>query len=104
MRAEAANVRLISSMGTGNKLDPTLLTVSDIFSTSMCPLARVMRRELKARGVKALKVVYSTEKALSPLASDEKTSKRQVPGSTSFVPSVAGLIIASEVVRDITGK
>ncbi len=104
VRAEAANVRLISSMGTGNKLDPTLLTVSDIFSTSMCPLARVMRRELKARGVKALKVVYSTEKAMSPLASDEETSKRQIPGSTSFVPSVAGLIIASEVVRDITGK
>ena len=103
VRAERVDVPIISCMGTGNKLNPCLLEVSDIYKTSMCPLARVMRTELRKRGVKTLKVVFSTEKALSPRATEEITSKRSVPGSVSFVPSVAGLIIAGEVVKDITG-
>lgn len=105
VRCEKLGVPLISSMGTGNKLDPTKLVITDIYKTEMCPLARVMRRELKNRGVKSLKVVYSTEKALKPLPLCENTSsKKAVPGSTSFVPSVCGLIIASEVVRDIVNR
>lgn len=100
VRAESMGINIISSMGTGNKTDPLQLTVTDIYKTEMCPLARVMRRELKARNVKSLKVVYSTEKAIKPLSSAEK-SKKPVPGSTSFVPSVAGLIIASQVVNSI---
>lgn len=104
VRAEKLRIPLISSMGTGNKLDPTKLTVTDIYKTEMCPLARVMRRELKARGVRALKVVYSTEKALKPLPTREITSKPNIPGSTSFVPSVAGLIIASQVVESIISQ
>lgn len=103
VRAKREDVPIISCMGTGNKLNPCLLEVSDIYKTSVCPLARVMRTELRKRGVKALKVVFSTEKALSPRATEEVTSKRSVPGSVSFVPSVAGLIIAGEVVKDITG-
>lgn len=103
VRAERLGVPIISSMGTGNKLDPSQLKITDIYKTSMCHLARVMRRELKARGVETLKVVYSSEPALKPSASEEQTSKRQTPGSVSFVPPVAGLLIAGEVVRDLTG-
>ncbi len=101
VRAENLGVNIISSMGTGNKTDPTKLTVTDIYKTETCPLARVMRRELKARNVKALKVVYSAEKALKPINPDESDTGRHIPGSTAFVPSVAGLIIASQVVNSI---
>lgn len=99
-------VPIISSMGTGNKLDPTRLELADIYDTSICPLARVMRRELRARGVEALKVLYSQEEPLPPrpLMAEEDGGghqKRQTPGSVSFVPSAAGLIIAGEVVRDL---
>ena len=92
-------IPLISSMGTGNKMNPALLQVSDIYKTSVCPLAKVMRRELKKRRVKHLKVVYSQELPMKPYASDEITHKRTIPGSTAFVPSSAGLLIASEVVK-----
>lgn len=102
--AEKANVPVISSMGAGNKLNPEAFEVADIFKTSVCPLARVMRCELKKRGIKKLKVVYSKEKPLSPQTSEETEGKRrQIPGSTAFVPSVAGLIIAAEVIKDLTG-
>ena len=101
MRCEKLNVPLISSMGTGNKLNPAMLEVSDIYKTSVCPLAKVMRRELKKRRVKHLKVVYSQELPMKPFASDEITHKRAIPGSTAFVPSSAGLLIASEVVKDL---
>ena len=94
-------IPLISSMGTGNKMNPALLQVSDIYKTSVCPLAKVMRRELKERRVKHLKVVYSQELPMKPFASDEITHKRTIPGSTAFVPSSAGLLIASEVVKDL---
>ena len=105
MRAKAAGVPVISSMGAGNKVDPTAFEVADIYKTSVCPLARVMRREMKKRGVKSLKVVYSKEEALTPLGttSEEKGFRRSIPGSNAFVPSVAGLIIAGEVIKDITG-
>lgn len=96
------NVPVISSMGTGNKLDPTKLTVTDIYKTEMCPLAKVMRYELKKRNVKKLKVVYSTEKPCEhKTESEEVTQKRKTIGSISFVPSVAGLIIAGEIIKDI---
>ena len=106
-KAAGAGVPIISSMGAGNKLDPTAFEVADIFSTSVCPLARVMRRELRKRGINRLKVVYSREEALTPLSVDsaeEETAhqKRQTPGSVAFVPSVAGLIIAGEVVKELT--
>lgn len=103
MNAVKCKTPIISSMGAGNKLNPAEFEVSDIYKTSVCPLARVMRTELKKRGVKNLKVVYSKEKAIKPLAGEEASPKqgRQVPGSTAFVPSVAGLIIASEVIKDI---
>ncbi len=101
VRAEKDRIPIISSMGTGNKLDPTQFKVSDIYKTSVCPLARVMRRELKLRGVKSLKVVYSEEMPLKPKASEDG---KRTPGSTSFVPSVAGLITASEVVKDLINK
>ena len=106
LRAQAAGVPVISSMGAGNKLDPTRFQVADIYKTQMCPLAKVMRHELKKRGVKKLKVVYSDEKPLQPQEPVEQSGKRRsVPGSTAFVPSVAGLILASEVVKDLcTGK
>ena len=94
-------VPLISSMGTGNKMNPAMLEVSDIYKTSVCPLAKVMRRELKKRGIQHLKVVYSKEEPLKPQVSNEQTNKRVVPGSTSFVPSSAGLLIASEVIKDL---
>ena len=115
VRAQEAGVPIMSSMGAGNKIDPTKFVVTDIYKTSICPLAKVMRKELKARGVKKLKVVYSTEVARKPIElnkSEVRTQvepdqvilkKRQTPGSTAFVPSVAGLIIAGEVIKDITG-
>lgn len=118
-RAEKAGVPIISCMGAGNKLDPTRFEVADIYSTSVCPLARVMRRELKARGVKKLKVVYSKEPAMTPLddmriscrahcvcppgTKRKCTVRRAIPGSISFVPPVAGLILAGEVIKDLAG-
>ncbi|MBQ8827140.1 MAG: tRNA threonylcarbamoyladenosine dehydratase [Oscillospiraceae bacterium] len=101
VKASEAGTPLISSMGTGNKLDPTLFEVTDIYKTSVCPLARVMRRELKLRGIKKLKVVYSKEEPIKPALSNEITAKRNVPGSLAFVPSAAGLIIAGEVIKDL---
>lgn len=103
--AVKCGVPVISSMGAGNKIDPTAFEVTDIYKTSVCPLAKVMRHELKKRGIKKLKVVYSKEKAITPLPSDEEmpASRRQIPGSNSFVPSVAGLIIAGEVIKYLTG-
>ena len=88
-------------MGAGNKLDPTAFEVTDISKTSVCPLARVIRQELKKRKISKVKVVYSKELPLKPANSNEKTIKHQIPGSTAFVPAVAGLIIASEVVKDL---
>lgn len=118
-RAKMAGVPIISCMGAGNKLDPTQFEVTDIYKTSVCPLARVMRNELRKRGVDSLKVVYSKEPPMTPIDDDENSCKhhcicppdtkrkctirRQVPGSISFVPSVAGLILAGEVVRDLSG-
>lgn len=101
MKAQAAGTPIICSMGAGNKLDPTKFEVADIYKTSVCPLARVMRYELKKRGVKHLKCVYSTEQAITPRPTDEASGKRQTPGSCAFVPSVAGLIIAGEVIKDL---
>jgi len=117
VRAEGKNIPIISSMGAGNKLDPTQFEVSDIYKTSVCPLARVMRHELKKREIKKLKVVYSKEIPIRPMNDDSMscksncvcppdstrkcTDRRAIPGSVSFVPSVAGLIIASEVVKDL---
>lgn len=104
LRAQEAGVPVISSMGAGNKLDPTKFEVTDIYKTTMCPLAKVMRRELKKRGVKKLKVVYSTEPAITPIGESGEskgTAGRPAPGSIAFVPSVAGLIVAGEVVKDI---
>lgn len=98
-----ANVPIMSSMGAGNKLNPAAFEVADIYKTSVCPLAKVMRRELKKRNIRHLKVVYSKENPLTPGKSGEETSKRALPGSIAFTPSVAGLIIASEVVKDLTG-
>ena len=120
VRANRLNIPIMSCMGTGNKLDPTKFEVTDIYKTSVCPLAKVMRRELKKRGVKKLKVVYSEEKPTRPIedmsiscrtncicppgAEHKCTERRDIPGSVAFVPSVAGLIIAGEVVKDIAGK
>lgn len=95
--AKARMIPIISCMGTGNRLDPTAFIVTDIYKTSGCPLAKVMRRELKARGIERLKVVYSTETPVKP------NSNTRVPGSVSFVPGVAGMILAGEVVRDLLG-
>ena len=116
MQAQAAGTPIISSMGAGNKVDPTAFEVADIYKTSVCPLAKVMRRELKRRGVKKLKVVYSKEEPIAPVAEDaaeraagsqemnaEPARHRQTPGSTAFAPSVVGLIIAGEVVKDLIG-
>ena len=115
------NIPIISSMGTGNKLDPTKFEITDIYKTSVCPLAKVMRKELKARGIENLKVLYSKEQAITPSKNntvvEEETnrynendnselsnnSKKQIPGSISFVPTAAGLIIAGEVIKDIIG-
>ncbi|WP_352419923.1 tRNA threonylcarbamoyladenosine dehydratase [Proteiniborus sp.] len=116
-RCKNRNIPIISAMGAGNKLNPTMLEVSDIYKTSVCPLAKVMRKELRSRNIKSLKVVYSKEIPIKPqnLGEDYETNctclnkdrlnvvRRQVPGSVSFVPSVAGLIIASEVIKDILG-
>lgn len=115
LRAQQCGVPVISSMGAGNKLDPTRFQVDDIYKTTMCPLAKVMRRELKKRGVKKLKVVYSAEKPIQPGYAEEEygageagprkegaASRRSTPGSVAFVPSVAGLILAGEVVKDLT--
>ena len=118
MRAKKWNIPIISSMGTGNKLDPTRFEVSDIYKTSVCPLAKVMRKELKARGVDSLKVVYSKEEPIAfrdicncDCNTNEQTEKKEdcggkkrAPGSISFVPSVAGLIIAGEVIKDIISR
>ena len=117
MRAQAAGIPVMSSMGAGNKLAPTKFQVADIYKTSMCPLARVMRQELKKRRVKRLKVVYSTEKPTRPIedmsiscrtncicppgAAHKCTERRDIPGSIAFVPSVAGLILAGEVIKDL---
>lgn len=104
MQAKSQGVPIISSMGAGNKLNPAAFEVADIYETSVCPLARVMRRELKKRGVKDLKVVYSKEEPLKPLIEEtapEGSSRRSIPGSVAFVPSVAGLIMAGEIVKDI---
>lgn len=100
--ARDAGVPIISSMGTGNKLDPSRLEIADISKTSVCPLARVMRIELRKRGIKNLKVVYSKEEPQKVFAPPEKGEKRRaIPGSVSFVPPAAGLLIASEVVKDL---
>lgn len=120
VRANEMDIPIISSMGTGNKLDPTKFEVTDIYKTSICPLAKVMRKELKARGINKLKVVYSKEQPIKPKETEQIscktncvcppgtkrkcTARNQVPGSISFVPSVAGLIIAGEVIKDIISK
>ena len=120
MKAQEMNVPIISSMGAGNKLDASQFRVADIYKTKVCPLAKVMRRELKKRGVKKLKVVYSEEQPTSPVedmaiscrtncicppgAAHKCTERRDIPGSVAFVPSVAGLIIAGEVVKDLAAK
>jgi len=119
MRANKCNIAIISCMGAGNKLDPTMFEVTDIYKTSVCPLAKVMRKELRVRGIKKLKVVYSKELPRKPIedmsiscrnncicppgAERKCTDRRAIPGSTAFVPSVAGLVIAGEVIKDITG-
>ena len=116
-KAKEKNVPIMSSMGAGNKLDASRFQVADIYKTSVCPLAKVMRRELKKRGIKKLKVVYSQEKPTRPLedmsisckshcicppgAAHKCTERRDIPGSVAFVPSVAGLIIAGEVIKDL---
>ena len=103
-RAHAAGTPIICSMGTGNKLDAGAFQVADISKTSVCPLARIMRKELKKRGISHVKVVYSQEEALTPTVDAEelaRTGKRQIPGSVAFVPGSAGLLIAGEVVRDL---
>ncbi|HHZ03028.1 MAG TPA: tRNA threonylcarbamoyladenosine dehydratase [Tissierellia bacterium] len=119
VRAKDSNIPIISSMGAGNKLNPTDLQVADIYETSVDPLAKVLRHELRKRGIKSLKVVYSKEKPITPIDEGDScnskcvcppgtvrkcTHRRAIPGSVSFVPSVAGLIIASEVVKDIVAK
>ena len=107
MNANKCGTPIICSMGTGNKLNPAELEVADIYKTSVCPLARIMRYELKRRGIKKLKVVYSKEMPIVPTGAAaekcraESTGKKNVPGSTAFVPAVAGMIIASEIVKDI---
>ena len=105
--AHAAGTPIICCMGTGNKLDASAFQVADISKTSMCPLARIMRKELGKRGIKHLKVVYSQEEALTPTGWEEEAAalgKRQIPGSVSFVPGAAGLILAGEVIKDIATK
>ena len=105
--AHAVGTPIICCMGTGNKLDASAFQVADISKTSMCPLARIMRKELGKRGIKHLKVVYSQEEALTPTGWEEEAAllgKRQIPGSVSFVPGAAGLILAGEVIKDIATK
>ena len=103
MQARQAGTPIICAMGAGNKLDPTAFEVADISKTSVCPLAKVMRIELRKRGVNHLKVVYSKEPARTPAPSEEESGKRQTPGSTAFVPPVVGLIMAGVIVKDLTG-
>ncbi len=103
LRAKAAGVPVISCMGAGNKLDPTALRVADIYKTKVCPLARVMRYELRRRGVDALKVVYSEEPPAVGAPPEGNTGRRSTPGSVMFVPAAAGLILAGEVIRDLAG-
>lgn len=104
-QAKKAGIPIISCMGAGNKLDPTQFTVADISQTTVCPLAKVMRKELKNRAIENVKVVYSKEPPITPAKSNETVAKgkHQIPGSVAFVPSVAGLILAGEVIKDITG-
>ncbi len=125
MKADKAGVPIISAMGAGNKLDPGKFKIADIYDTDVCPLARVMRRELKKRGIKKLKVVYSDEQPIQPMEDENEgsvdgvsagssaaspeddsthTKRRSTPGSTAFVPAVAGLMIAGEIVKDLTGR
>lgn len=94
-------IPVISSMGTGNKLDPTKFEITDIYKTSVCPLARVMRTEMKKRGIKKLKVLYSKEEPLKPVITETTERGKGVPGSVSFVPPVAGMIIGGEVIKDL---
>ncbi len=98
------NIPVISSMGTGNKLDPTKFEITDIYKTSVCPLARVMRTEMKKRGIKKLKVLYSKEQPIKPENPQTNENGKAIPGSISFVPSVAGLIIGGEVIKDLIKK
>ena len=101
-QAKKLNIPIISCMGTGNKMNPTQLEIADIEKTSVCPLAKIMRKELRQRGISKVKVLYSKEEPIKPqFQTEENNIKKQVPGSISFVPSVAGLIIASEVIKDI---
>jgi len=101
VRANKLKIPVISSMGTGNKLDATKFEITDIYKTSVCPLAKVMRKELRNRGIEKLKVLYSKEEPIKVSANEENASKKAIPGSISYVPSVAGLIIAGEVIKDI---
>lgn len=105
-RAFAAGTPIISCMGAGNKLCGTAFQVADISKTTICPLARVMRKELKKRGISHMKVVFSTEEALTPVGAEEEAAaigKRQIPGSTSYIPGIAGLLLAGEVIQDLAG-
>ena len=103
-RAAEADTPIICAMGAGNKLDAGGLKVADISKTAVCPLAKVMRRELRKRGINHFKVVYSEEPALTPLGSAEDSNKRQTPGSMAYVPAVAGLLMAGEIIRDLLGE
>ena len=103
-RAFAAGTPIISCMGAGNKMDGTVFRVADISKTTICPLARIMRKELKKRGISHMKVVYSLEEALTPVGAEEEAAalgKRQIPGSTSYIPGIAGLLLAGEVIKDL---
>ena len=101
-KAYSEGIPVISSMGTGNKLDPTKFEITDLYKTSVCPLARVMRYELKKRGVKKLKVLYSKEEPVKPSVAEINEKGKAIPGSISFVPPAAGLIVASEIIKDLT--
>ena len=103
VRCKEAGTPILCAMGAGNKLDPTAFRVADISKTSVCPLARAMRVQLRKKGIDHVKVVFSTEVARTPAESEEVTMKRQTPGSTSFVPSVVGLIMAGEILKDLAG-
>lgn len=103
-KAQELGIPIISCMGTGNKFDPTLFRIDDIFKTSGCPLCRVMRRELRSRGIRKLNVVWSPEEPAKPLPSDEESGKRQTPGSLPFVPGTAGLIMAGKIIKDLVSK
>lgn len=99
--AQRCGTPFISAMGAGNKLNPEMLDIADLFETTACPLARVMRTECRKRGIKGFKCVYSREAALTPIESEEQTERRQLPSSNAFVPSVAGLMIAKEIIKDL---